>query len=48
MLVGAVIYSGLSVTRMQKYMTSLEVTPVGSRTLKKGERDVEVTIERAA
>ena len=39
---GAMIHSGLSVTGMQKFMASLEVTPVSARTLKKSERGIGV------
>ena len=45
---GAMILSELSVTGMQKFMASLEVPPVSARTLKKREREIEVTIEKAA
>ena len=35
---GAIMHSGLSVTGMQKFMVSIEVPPVSSRTLKKREK----------
>ena len=44
----AMIHSELSVTGMQKFMASLEAPPASARTLKKREREIEVTIEKAA
>ena len=45
---GAMTDLGLPVTGMQKFMANLEVLPVSARTLKKKEREVEVTIEEVA
>ena len=45
---GAMTYSGLIVTEIQKFMASLEVSPISATTLKRRKRKIGVTIEKVA